>query len=189
MSSPPRYTRWLTAAALLFAAGLAQAELFPLAPAAHADLAREAAAGSREGRRLAVLFEQEDCDACRQLRSKVLSNPATEKDFAARYRSVAVNLSGDAELVTPEGQALAPKRWAERLRIVGTPAVAFFDGTGRLLYRHVGPLASGRELELLGRYVAAGEYERQPFATYRQARQAGHRVNAPQREPACHATS
>lgn len=189
MSSPTRFTRLIAAAALLFAAGLAQAELFPLAPAANADLAREVAAGSREGRLLAVLFEQEDCDACRQLRSKVLSNKATEKDFAARYRSVAVNLSADAELVTPGGQSLAPKRWAERLRVVGTPAVAFFDGKGRLLYRHVGPLASGRELELLGRYVATEEYERRPFAAYLQAQKTSDRVSALQRESVCHTKS
>ncbi|MBW7901737.1 MAG: thioredoxin fold domain-containing protein [Rhodocyclaceae bacterium] len=186
MSAPHRLARLLAAAALALAAGLAQAELFATTAV---DLARESAQGGRDGKLLAVLFEQDDCAACRELRQKVLGDKATGQAIAARYRTVAVDLSAAGELVTPDGKTLPAKDWAARLRVPGTPALAFFDARGRLLYRHVGPLADGRELQLLGRYVASEEYERRPFSDYLRTQKIGDRVSALQRESVCHTKS
>jgi len=179
-------SRHLAAIALSFVAGLANAQLFSTTTT---DLAREVSTSGVEGKFLAVLLEQEDCHACRQLRNEVLTDKVTAKDFSARYRTIAVNLAADGELVSPDGKSLPVKGWAQRLRVVGTPAIAFFDGKGRLLYRHVGTLASGRELQLLGRYVVSEEYERRPFAAYLKAQKISDRVSTLQQESVCRTKS
>ncbi|MCM8624382.1 thioredoxin fold domain-containing protein [Accumulibacter sp.] len=169
-------------AALILGTGLMvlvsplRAELFQPAPG---DLAVAVAAASRQGRVLAVLFEQEDCDNCRKLRQGVFPGPFTEKAFARRYATLAVNLSTNGELVLPDGKAASARAWAESLRVVGTPAFAFFDRRGRLLYRYTGVLKDSEELLLLGRYVAVAEYERRPFDDYVRGHKSGPRTFVP----------
>jgi thioredoxin-related protein len=164
----------LTVALLVLLAGATFAGEAKLFVDHSADLASEARAAAGERRILAVLFEQEGCSACVKQRRQVFSDASAARRFAAGFRTLAVDLaSEDESFVTPDGRKLSPRQWAERLRIPGTPALAFFDGAGNILYRHVGALADAGELSLLARYVDNGEYERLPFAAY--ARQAAAR--------------
>jgi thioredoxin-related protein len=172
--------------ALLAVAAPARAELFS---ASATDLAAEATAAAREGKQLAVLFEQEDCDACRKLKKTVLSDKATERLFGRGYRTVSVNLTKDSDITLPDGKAQSPKAWAGRLRIVGTPAIAFFDKNGQLLYRHVGAPADSQEFVLLGRYVASAEYEKRPFVSYLSAQRLGGRASVIGKGEICHTPS
>lgn len=163
-------------------------------PAAHAtlfqnasiDLARETSQAAREGKQLAVLFEQEGCDACKRLKQTVLSDRQAERRFGQRYRTVSVDLASTGDIVAPNGKTVPIRAWAERLRILGTPALAFFDQGGQLLYRHVGPLNSSGEFLLLGQYIAKGEYETRPFVSYLAAQQAKRRGDKETDPAICH---
>jgi thioredoxin-related protein len=143
---------------------LAQAALFETQSS---DLAAETRSAVESGRHLAVLFELEGCPDCARLRHNVLSAPDVERGFDCRYRTVAVSLSESSDLTTPSGETVPRRAWTERLRIFGAPALAFFDQHGKLLYRHVGPIASRKEFALIGEYVSSGEAENQPFEAYR----------------------
>lgn len=176
----------ISLASLLLLALPVRAELFGHAAT---DLAAEAATAARQGRQLAVLFEQEDCDACRKLKKNVLSDKATERLFDRHYRTAAVNLPREGDITLPDGRVQSPRAWAERLRIPGTPAIAFFDGKGQLVYRHVGAPADRQEFLLLGRYVASAEYEKRPFISYLSAQRLGTRLGATAKGDVCHTPS
>jgi thioredoxin-related protein len=79
--------------------------------------------------------------------------------------------SGDAPLTDPTGHLTTAQALAERLHIAATPAFAFFDDEGRVLYRYVGDLPEPVDLQALSRYVSEAGYEREPFAEYRRRRQ------------------
>ncbi|MDR2093164.1 MAG: thioredoxin fold domain-containing protein [Azoarcus sp.] len=135
------------------------------------DLAAEARAAAREGKLLAVLFEQEDCDFCRALREVLAHGKAAS--FAQGYRTVKVAIDRAETITTPKGDSLPSAQWAERLGIVGTPAFVFFDGGGAIVYRHLGTLSSPGELILLGRFIHEQAYEEAPWAAYRDAHGTG----------------
>lgn len=148
---------------------------FALPPAADArpalfartvqDLQVEQREATRQGQQLAVLFGQADCPACTALQQRVLKQPSAAP--AARdWRMVAVRLDDGGLVTTPTGEQVAPTEFASRLRVPGTPAIAFFGDDGRLLYRHLGPLRDGKDLVLLARFVREAKYEELPFAAY-----------------------
>lgn len=130
------------------------------------DLSREAKQAQAEGKILVVLFEQDDCEICQRLKRTIFSDPHTQRQFSRTYHSVNINLSQQSEITTPEGKQQLARLWADQMGILGTPALAFFDTKGQLLYRHVGPVKSGTELLHLGNYVARHEFENQPFTSY-----------------------
>lgn len=119
-----------------------------------------------EGKILVVLFEQDDCEICQRLKRTVFADIQTQRQFSPSYHSVNINLSQQSEIITPEGKPQLARLWADSMGILGTPALAFFDAKGQLLYRHVGPVKSGAELIHLGNYVAHQEFENQPFTAY-----------------------
>lgn len=157
----------VVAALLLGAAGPAAAALFS---ADAVDLAAELKSAAREKRGLAVYFELPDCSGCRDMKRHVFSDARTERNFGRRYRTLRVDLASGAELVDTDGRRRTPQALAERLRIAGTPAFAFFERDGGLRYRHVGALPDPADFVSLGRFVAEAAYDAQPFAEYRRRR-------------------
>jgi thioredoxin-related protein len=148
---------------LFFLALPAQAALFQNVSS---KLAGEAQKAQQEGKLLVVLFELEDCDICQRLKADVFSEYDTERQFGRDFRAVSVSLDQDAEITTPDGKIMSRQRWAQQIGVVGTPAFAFFDGHGKLLYRHLGPVANRQELLLLGRYVRTEAFENLPWSVY-----------------------
>jgi thioredoxin-related protein len=172
--------------ALLMLSATTQAALFEVSSA---DLAREAAVASREAKLLAVLFEQDECGACLTMRRNVFRGSTTERSFGSTFRTVSVNVSNTAEVVTPDGKKEQLIAWTRHLRVFGTPALAFFGRDGQLLYRHVGPVANGTELIELGAYVVCGAVNHQPFDLYRQSSKRPRKPTAPQLLESCHASN
>jgi thioredoxin-related protein len=138
------------------------------------DLQAESLAARQAGKQLAVLFEQADCPACAALRHKVLAT-ARVRAIDRSWRTVVLRTDEATAIRTPGGESLPPGAFAARLRVPGTPAIAVFGDEGQLVYRHVGPLHDGRDLELLTRFVREARFEELPFTAYRRA----HRPAAP----------
>jgi len=149
----------------LVAAGPAAATLFSTEGR---NLAADVKSAERESRHLVVYFELPSCPGCRDMKQHVFSEPRTERDFGRQYRTVRVDLASTGALVDTDGKRSTPKALAQRLRIGGTPAFAFFAPDGALNYLHVGALSDPADFVSLGRFVAEAAYENQPFADYRQ---------------------
>lgn len=137
-------------------------EAAPLFATSSNDLAAEAAAARREGRRLVVAFTLPDCPGCLEMGREVFPDPATRAAFARRFHTVQVDLAASAPLVGPDGQPWNRVEFAQSLHAYATPSFAFFDDQGALLYRHTGTLDRAEFLRL-GDYVASAAYEERPF--------------------------
>jgi thioredoxin-related protein len=168
-----RYCRGLLAAlALAVAPPGAAASNLPFATHS-TDLQQELQRVPEASAGLAVLFEQADCPACAHLRQTVLPQPAAGAALK-RWRTATVQIDGSQALVGPGGEAQSAVGLAQSLGVLGTPAIAFFDRNGRLLYRYMGRLRDGRDLALLTRFVTTRRFDELPFAEYlRQQRRPG----------------
>lgn len=138
-----------------------------------ADLQAEVAAAAKDGKTLALLFEMEDCAPCTALKKDVFPQLAAIRDFGHDYRTLSVALDGQNPLRDASGQPVSAERLAERYRVQGTPAIAFIDRQGKLLYRHQGPIADAAALVQLGQFVRDAAYENEPLAEYRRRHAAG----------------
>lgn len=134
---------------------------------AAADLQAEVAAAAKDGKTLALLFEMKDCAPCAALKKEVFPQPAAIRGFGQNYRTVTVALDGQKPLRDPQGQPVSTEALAGRYRVQGTPAIAFLDPQGKLLYRHQGPIADAAALVELGHFVRDAAYENEPLAEYR----------------------
>jgi thioredoxin-related protein len=89
-------------------------------------LDRRAAPGAKP---LAVLFEQQQCHACDQLHSEPLNNERT-KQWLKGFELRQVDAWSDTPVITPRGERLSARQWADRLGIHYTPTTVFFDERG-----------------------------------------------------------
>jgi thioredoxin-related protein len=86
-------------------------------------------------RPLLVLFERPNCPACERLHLAVLGETPM-RDLLRRFDAVQLD-STDARtrIVTPDGTETSPAAWGERLGLIHTPALVFFDEQGREVMR------------------------------------------------------
>jgi thioredoxin-related protein len=105
------------------------AELFGAAPLV---LERRAA---RAERPLLVLLERPACPDCEEFHRTVLKEPAV-RALIRKYDAVQLDMT-DTEtlLVTPSGERLTAKRWAEKIDAAYAPALVFFDERGTEVFR------------------------------------------------------
>jgi len=135
-----------------------------------------------KGKPTVVLFESPECYECDQLHSEGFRDPDVLKQIPG-LRWVRVALHGDEAVTAPDGSALTATALAKALRVTTTPAMVFFDGAGKEVFRLDGyprawHLASALE------YVASGAWRREPqFMKYLQARADRHRAEGREVRP------
>ena len=128
------------------------------------DLTRKA--GSKP---LAVVFETPYCAPCDELHRETLGRP----DVQAALRTFDVarfGLGARTDLIAPDGTWVKADAWARDLRVSYTPAIVFFDASGREVFRvdaYLRPFHVVSALE----YVSSGAYKSEPsFQRFVQAR-------------------
>lgn len=165
----------------LLTAGAAATSHAALFTGTTANLQAEAKAAARQHKLLAVFLSMPDCPGCLDMERHVHPDPATEKAFGKRFRTVQLDILRHEPLIDAKGQATTPAQLAQRLRAIATPSYVFFDANGQLLYRYTGTLDKAA-FRQLGDYVTKGEYENRPFTpAIRAGQQAGEsrlRLNA-----------
>ncbi|KAB2842497.1 MAG: thioredoxin fold domain-containing protein [Burkholderiales bacterium] len=133
------------------------------------DLARS------DGRPLLVVFEQGACAACEEMHAEGFVRPEI-KDLLARMRVAQVDIGSAEALRLPDGQSLSMSAWAQRLNIIYTPSLLFFDAAGQEVFRVEGYLRPFHLASSLD-YVASGAYRQQPeFQRFIEARAAARRA-------------
>jgi len=121
------------------------------------------------GKPLLVLVERPHCASCDELHREGLRRP----DVAAllkRFNVVQLDATAFTELVTPDGERTNARAWARRLAAPYAPALVFFDGSRREVFRveaYMRPFHLASALD----YVASSAYREQPsFQRYVQTR-------------------
>lgn len=93
---------------------------------------REAAAN---GKRLLLVFHQDNCPYCNKLIERNLSQKDIAEAMQASFDVVAINMWADREVIDVGGQAYTEKAFAEALAVQFTPTLLFFDEDGKIVLR------------------------------------------------------
>lgn len=96
------------------------------------DLREDFAEARREGKRLAVIFEQRGCPYCKRLHTEVLAERYINDYVRENYRILQIDLWGARDVTDFDGKVMSERALAERWGILFTPTVVFFkdDLTG-----------------------------------------------------------
>jgi len=130
------------------------------------DVAEDLATAREEGRRLALIIEQENCIYCAKLHDEVLSDPEVADYIKANFMVVQYDMWGAEEVTDLDGKVLSEKAAARRWGLNFTPTVMFMPeaagdaATAREASVQVMPGAFGKWTVLnMFRWVAEKGYE------------------------------
>ncbi len=123
----------------------------------------------KTARPLAVFFEQKDCPDCLTLHQRVLSDPGVRRQLT-RFDNVQLDLWSRSDVVTPSGEKMAIRDWAQKLDIKYAPAIVLFDTKGHEVIRWEAGFRVFHTAGMLD-YVASGQNRSEPsFQRYLSAR-------------------
>ncbi len=83
---------------------------------------------------LAVFFEQRNCHACDILHTDPLNDDITRL-LLEGFENVQLDMWSDTPVLTPSGQKLKAKDWAQQLGLFYAPSILFFDEQGKEVFR------------------------------------------------------
>ncbi len=83
---------------------------------------------------LLVFFEQQDCHACDVLHSEPLEFEETRK-LLSHFEIVQLDMHSDTPIITPDGQHITARQWAEQLNLFYAPTLIAFDERGNEIIR------------------------------------------------------
>tara|TARA_B100001167_G_scaffold186474_1_gene147678 strand:+ start:597 stop:1721 length:1125 start_codon:yes stop_codon:yes gene_type:complete len=115
---------------------------------------------ARDGRPLAVFFEQSHCLECDTFHQKVLSQPIVRSQ-AEKLTAVQLDLWSDIPIVTPDGRSTTAREWARELDVGFAPTVVLFNASGAEVVRLEAAFQTFHTQGIF-RYVLDQSYEQQP---------------------------
>ena len=115
---------------------------------------------ARDGRPLAVFFEQSHCLECDTFHQKVLSQPIVRSQVE-KLKVVQLDLWSDIPIVTPDGRSTTAREWARELDVGFAPTVVLFDASGAEVVRLEAAFQTFHTQGIF-RYVLERAYEQQP---------------------------
>lgn len=108
---------------------------------------------------VAVFFEQKDCAGCDRMHKEISGDPETMK-LLKRFHAIQLDRWSTTSVVTPSGQPITARQWADELNIVYLPNVVIFEA-GKEAIR-IEALMKGFHVQSVLDYVASGAYKTQP---------------------------
>ena len=115
---------------------------------------------ARDGRPLAVFFEQSHCLECDTFHQKVLSQPIVRSQVE-KLTAVQLDLWSDIPIVTPDGRSTTARNWARELDVGFAPTVVLFNASGAEVVRLEAAFQTFHTQGIF-RYVLDQSYEQQP---------------------------
>jgi thioredoxin-related protein len=113
-----------------------------------------------------LMFEAEGCPYCRRMRETVLNRADVQDYYRRRFLVFSVDTRGAVPVTDFAGHETTEKRFAEALKVRGTPTFVFVGLDGRELARYAGATRDADEFLRLGRFVAEGRYRQQSVDEY-----------------------
>ena len=134
------------------------------------DYQAELTAAKQAGKTGVMLFfEQEGCPFCKRMEETVFNQPDVQAYFHKHFLIYPVDIRSDVAIKDFQGKPTTERDFAFAYRVRATPVIAFFDPSGKLLYRYTGATRDKAEFLALGRYIVSGAYRTQPFETYQKS--------------------
>jgi len=89
------------------------------------DLREDFAEAAREGKRFAIVWEQQGCPYCKKMHSEVLAERYVNDYVRENFRVTQLDLFGAREVTDFDGKVMSEKALAERWGIIFTPTIVF----------------------------------------------------------------
>lgn len=135
------------------------------------DLKEDIAEAQKSGKRVLLMFTQDNCPYCNLLVERNLAQRGIEETLKTKFDVIAVNMWGDREITGLDGKAYTEKTYSAALKIQFTPSLLFFDEGGNVILRLNGYVPPARFQAALD-WVAGRQEKRQSFRDFVAAREA-----------------
>lgn len=135
------------------------------------DLREDIKEAQKAGKRVMLMFTQENCPYCNLLVERNLSQRGIEDTLKTKFDVIAVNLWGDREVTGLDGKPYTEKSYSAALKIQFTPTLVFFDESGNTILRLNGYVPPARMQAALD-WVAGRQEKKQAFRDFVAAREA-----------------
>lgn len=132
-----------------------------------AELADARAAGKKA---VLLMYEQEGCPACLQMKQQVLNRVDVQALYRKHFVNFTIDLHGAVPLKDFKGRDITEKAFAAEAKVRATPTFAFHDLDGTEVVRITGAVRDAAELRLLAEFVASGAYKTRTFAEHHRSR-------------------
>ena len=90
------------------------------------DLAEDLEEANSEGKRLAVIIEQQNCMYCKKMHETVFSDPDIFSYLMDNFFVVQINMFGNVEVTDFSGEVLEERDMISKWGIMFTPTIMFF---------------------------------------------------------------
>lgn len=141
---------WLTSAAVA-------AEAFVIEPLDY-DFPSEVSDAAEDGKNVVIMFHQNGCPYCDKMRKRVFPHPAVSAFYGEKFHLIEVNNKGDLDVVTHDGEAMAEKDYAQKMRVRATPVFVFLGKDGSEALKLTG-YQDADMFNAAGRYVSSDAYQ------------------------------
>ena len=99
------------------------------------ELEEDVQEAGEAGRRVMLFFHQAGCPYCNLLVERNLAQKDIEKTMRKHFDVIALNLWGDRDVATVDGQTFTEKSFAAALGVQYTPTLMFLNEQGRVVLR------------------------------------------------------
>jgi len=132
------------------------------------DLKTELADARKDGKKaLLVMFEQEGCPYCLQMKRNILNRKDVQDYYRANFATLAVDIWSSVPVRDFANGEQTEKAFAQSSKVKVTPTFVFYDLSGNEVARVAGTVDTPEEFLLLGEFVASGAYRTRTFAQYK----------------------
>ena len=135
------------------------------------NLREDIADARSQGKRVMLMFTQDNCPYCAALVDRNLSQRQIEATLKEKFDVIAINIWGDREVVGLDGKSYSEKSFSAAQKIQFTPSLFFFDEHGKLILRLNGYVPPPRMQAALD-WVAGRQENTIPFRDFVAAREA-----------------
>ncbi|PWQ95445.1 thioredoxin family protein [Leucothrix pacifica] len=125
----------------------------------------DVAEAAEEGKRLAIIFHQDNCPYCNLLVERNLSQHDIQQQMKDKLDVISINMWGARELVSVGGKTYTESEFSAALRVQYTPTILFFNEAGKLALRLNGYLQPPEFKRALD-YVTGKHETKQSYAAY-----------------------
>lgn len=99
------------------------------------DMKEDIAEANKSGKRVMLMFTQDNCPYCAALVERNLSQRQIEATLKDKFDVIAMNIWGDRDVVGLDGKPYTEKTYSAALKIQFTPSLFFFDEAGNTILR------------------------------------------------------
>ncbi|MEE9333637.1 MAG: thioredoxin fold domain-containing protein [Granulosicoccaceae bacterium] len=129
------------------------------------ELEEDVAEAAANGKRLMLLFHQDSCPYCNAFVERNLTQKDIEMTLKEKFDVIELNMWGDREMVSVEGETYTEKEFAKAVSVQFTPTILFLTEEGNLSLRLNGYLNPDR-FRLALQYVSDKMESKESFTDF-----------------------